>query len=265
MLPPLTHGCIFARFEAKGGLTKISDLYESGGLRLKFPRAAECEAVLMNTAGGVVGGDILDISLKLGAAAKLVFTTASAERIYRTADKAAEININLELDATSYLEWLPQENILYSGAALRRKLNVALEPSSRLMLCETMVFGRTAMGENVTSGFLNDQWRIRLAGKVHFCESLKLDGNIHNALSQKARGSSAKAMTNFLYIAPDAETRYQRALEYFNSSLCEVGVSAFRGMLVVRGLSPDAAQLKECFSGFIENFRDHRLPRLFAA
>jgi urease accessory protein len=261
----LTQGRIYLQLEDCAGVTKIADLLEAGGLRLKFPNSAGCEAVLINTAGGVVGGDILNLGLSLGRGAKLAFTTASAERIYRSLGESARINVHLKLGGAAALEWLPQENILFSGAALERRLEVEMEASSQLTLCETIVFGRTAMGERLTSGFLNDQWRIRRAGKLLFCETLRLSGDIHELLSRKAIGDAARSVTSFVYIAPDAEARYQRTSENFNRAPCEAGVSAFRGMLVARAVSPDAARLKAFFTSFLQEFRGRELPRAFLA
>ena len=42
-----------ARFARVGARTEAADLFETGGLRMRFPNAAgRCEAAIINTAGG---------------------------------------------------------------------------------------------------------------------------------------------------------------------------------------------------------------------
>ena len=53
-----------ATFERTGGRTAPSRLYETGGLRWRFPRSTSpCEVVIVNTGGGVAGGDDFRIEL----------------------------------------------------------------------------------------------------------------------------------------------------------------------------------------------------------
>ena len=63
------------------GITQRKRLHESGGLRMHFPgaRARELEAVLINTAGGIAGGDRFDLDIAAGAQARLAVSSAAAE------------------------------------------------------------------------------------------------------------------------------------------------------------------------------------------
>src|SRR6201995_4290774 len=61
--------------------------HESGSLRGRFPNGGSKtarEPVIVNTAGGMTGGDRFDIDIKVGAGARLAVTTAAAEKIYRS-------------------------------------------------------------------------------------------------------------------------------------------------------------------------------------
>ena len=138
-------GVIDARFARTGRGTQAMNLREAGGYRLKFPKAAGCEAVLINTGGGMTGGDRLDVSLTLDAGAEAVLTTQSAEKVYRSDGSAAEITVAAELGAGARLSWLPQESILFSGSRLRRRLRVAMAEDATHTLAESVVLGRVAV------------------------------------------------------------------------------------------------------------------------
>src|ERR1700758_4873032 len=74
-----------ASFARTGARTEPERLFETGGLRWRFPRSTRpCEAVIVNTGGGVAGGDAYCIELALKDGAEVEATTVAAEKIYRT-------------------------------------------------------------------------------------------------------------------------------------------------------------------------------------
>ena len=167
--PPRASGEIRASFDAHGSRTRIGRLYETGGLRLRFPKSADmCEAVVVNTAGGIVGGDSARLAFEAGAGAHVALTTQSAEKIYRSDGAQARMDVSLTLRENSTLDWLPQEAILFDQAFFTRNLRVDMAASAQLMLCESVVFGRLAMGEQCRRGAFGDRWRIFHGGKLIF-------------------------------------------------------------------------------------------------
>src|ERR1700710_605608 len=79
------------------GVTRRGTLHESGSLRVRFPspEAEGLSGVFVNTAGGIAGGDRFDIGITAGEGARLTLTTAAAEKVYRAADAAAQLDISL--------------------------------------------------------------------------------------------------------------------------------------------------------------------------
>ena len=129
-------GRIALSVKAAGELTRRARVHEEGPLRVRFPtaHAGEAEAVLVNTAGGMAGGDRYALDLDVGAGARLAITTAAAEKVYRTLGPDTTIDVTLSVDAGGELAWLPQETILFDGARLRRSIDVALADGARLLL-----------------------------------------------------------------------------------------------------------------------------------
>src|SRR5205085_9268683 len=118
-------------------------------------------AVLINTAGGVAGGDRFDIAVSAGEGARLILTTAAAEKVYRAPTAPAQLDISLKAASGARLCWLPQETILFDRAKILRRIDIDLAESASLLLCEIVVFGRAAMGERMQQGEFIDRWRLR--------------------------------------------------------------------------------------------------------
>ena len=148
-----------------------------------MPQADALEAVIVNTGGGMAGGDRFAIDLSLGAGASLIAGTAAAEKIYRSTGPDAEMDVTLDVGEGARLAWLPQETILFDRARLSRRIDVDLAESASLLMAEAVVFGRAAMGEAMEQGFFADRWRVRRGGKLVFADSARLDG----AIADKAR------------------------------------------------------------------------------
>ena len=256
-------GRVSACFKASLRGTHVAELYESGGYRLKFPRAEICEAVLVNTGGGMVGGDELSVDLQADHGAELVLTTQSAEKIYRAEGAPAEISICLKLDAHAHIDWIPQETILFSGARLARKFTVEMAHDASLLIFESTVFGRIAMGETMTFGSFRDQWRIRRDHKLIYAEDVKLENNMAAMLARKAIGKGARTVATCLYIAPDAEARLEDVREALRDAACECAASAWNGMVNIRFVSSDPAMLRKSTIAFLTRFRNSELPRVW--
>jgi urease accessory protein len=225
------------------GQTRRARVHEAGSLRVRCPGAPaqELEAVLINTAGGVAGGDRFTLDIAAGEGTRLVVTTAAAEKVYRTLGDDSMVAVKLDVAAGATLAWLPQETILFDRARLSRSIDVALAPDARIVLAEAIVFGRAGMGETVEQGALTDRWRVRRAGKLIYAETVRLDGAIAARLAQAAVAKGGLAVATVL-MAPgdDAAVAAVRAQKFEG----EVGASAWNGMAAVRLCAADAAALR---------------------
>jgi urease accessory protein len=253
-----------AAFALTATRTGLADLYQSGGLRLHCPKVRSgCEAVLINTGGGIAGGDAHRLVFAAARGAQVTLTTQSAERIYRTQDLAAEIDIALSLESGGSVAWLPQETILFDGADLRRQFDVDMAGDARLIALETYVFGRLAMGETRLTGRLHDRWRVRRDGKLIFAEDLRLQGSLSDTLDQAACGNGARAIATLLYVADDAEMKLAQTRERFEAKGCECGTSAWNSMLVTRLLSPSPERLRSSIIALLGVLRGAPAPRVW--
>lgn len=254
------------RFSAKFalGATRRARVHEEGALRLRCPGppADELEAMIVNTAGGMAGGDRFELDLAVEPGARLLVTTAAAEKVYRTLDPPTTIAVNFDVAAGGALTWLPQETILFDRARLRRSIEIDLAPDARLLMAEALVFGRAGMGETLREGHLLDRWRLRRGGHLLHAETLRLDGDVAGTLAQAAVAKGGHAIANVLLIPGDdaiAATVRDAAAQCRG----EVAVSAWNGLAVMRLVAPDGATLRHDLACVLSTLRGGRLPRLW--
>lgn len=238
-------GAVRFDVHARDGVTRRGTLHESGSLRVRFPSPEDdaLSGVFINTAGGVAGGDRFDIDISVAAAARLTLTTAAAEKVYRAPGAAAQLNIALKAGAGAQLSWLPQETILFDRARVQRRFDIELDEAASLLLCEIVVFGRTAMGECMEQGEFVDRWRLRRGGKLVFAETIRLDGNIGAKLARSAVAKAGAAIGTAL-IVPGDEALVERIRQASDSFCGEVGISAWNGFAIARFCAQDAARLR---------------------
>jgi urease accessory protein len=256
-------GRIALAVRAAGSSTQRTHVREEGSLRVRFPNTAPnmLETVLINTAGGMAGGDAYSIKLSLGAGASLLSGTAAAEKIYRSTGPDTTIALAIDAAAGSRCVWLPQESILFDRAKLSRQIDIDLAMDASLVMVEAVVFGRSAMGELVHEGRFIDRWRVRRGGRLIFAESVRLDGEIAAKLAQPAVAASGIAIATALLIPGDEEKA--AAVRGVKAQFTgEVGISVWNGIAVARLCARDGAVLRHDLALLLAAF-GVPLPRLW--
>jgi urease accessory protein len=256
-----------ARFVRRDDSTVLERLYQQGSARMRFPhtRTEKLEAVIINTAGGLTGGDRWDCAIALGDGAKVTLTTPSCERIYRRLAGAATLATELELAPGSALDWLPQETILFDGSALVRDLTVTMAEDASLLAVEPIIFGRAAMGEEVRLLCVSDRWRVRRGGRLIYADRLAIDGTTEAAFGEAAGLAGVRAMATLLLVAPDAADRLEPLRAILPELPARAGASVWDGLLLARIACADGLALRQSLVAMLAILRqDTALPRLWS-
>ena len=269
------------RVSAKGALTtkfgidrtRIDRLFQEGAAKIRVPKthAAALEAVLINTAGGLTGGDRLQWEFAAGPGCGMTLTTQASEKVYRAGTGRAETMIRLIARDDASLSWLPQETILFNASALHRTIEVDASLSARLLMVEPLVFGRTAMGEAVSRCAFHDDWRIRVDGKLVHAESFRAEGEIRETLERRAIADGATALATVLLIAPEIDDEHAQLRTLADrASDCLVGVSALHsngtGKLLARLVASNGYWLRRTLVPLVGILtRGVGLPKIWAS
>jgi urease accessory protein len=250
-----------------GPETVLDELRQVGCLKARFPRrivSGWMDIVMLNTGGGVAGGDRLDVAIGLGADTQATIAAQAAERFYRAlaADAPSRVRTRLTVQAGASLEWLPQETILFDRCALDRRLEVDIAPDACFLGVETVVFGRAAMGERVRQGWLRDLIRVRRGDQLLLHDAIRLDGEIDASLQRAAIGGGANVVATVVYVAPDAGDKLNAVRTAMGPA--EAGASVWNGMLIARILGTGSASVRRTVIAALDVLRDARpLPRVW--
>lgn len=252
------------RIGARGPASRLATLRHQGSAKALLPvtHGPGLHAVLLNTAGGITGGDRFAYDAHAEDDARLTLATQTAERAYRVQPgEIGEVRTTLTIGVGARIDWLAQETILFDRAALSRRLEVDMAPDATLLAVEPLVFGRAAMGETVRDLHFSDQWRIRRGGRLIYADALRLDGDASAILAGPATAAGDLAMASLVLIAPNAETKLDglRALLPPRG-----GASLVRdGVLAARLTAPDGFTLRRHLMPVLEHLNDAPLPKVW--
>jgi urease accessory protein len=248
----------------RGEQTVIDTLYQDGCAKIRLPstHSAALEAVLINTAGGLTGGDHMQWGGAAAPGGRMVLTTQACERIYRSTGAVAKVETRLSVGADAHLDWLPQETILFAASKLDRQIDIDLADGASLTAVEAVLLGRDAMGELAEDAYLRDNWRVRRNGRLIHAEATLLSGqgDERQALSLL---DGARAFATILHIGPLAVRRLEavRALMPVGG---RVAASAIGERLVVRAIAESGLALRRMIVPIIAELSDAgSLPRLW--
>jgi len=190
-----------------GGLTRIERLYQEGAAKIRMPevRSDPLEAILINTAGGLTGGDRIAWEIEAGAGASVSVTTQACEKLYRSRSGEARAAVRLSAAEGARIAWLPQETIAYDRSCFARRLDVDLAEGAEALIVEATLFGRLAMGETVSQALFRDRWRVRQAGRLVHAEAFSIGPDLAATLGRPAAACGGTAVATLLLISPDAE------------------------------------------------------------
>ena len=280
-----TTGALRMGFTQDGTSTRLDVFFQQGAARARLPRVPAGEppeAVLINTAGGLTGGDRMRLEVRLGSNARATLTTQASEKIYRASEGDAVVSNHIVIKAGARLEWLPQETILFDGGRLDRSLEVEVAPDGSALLAEAFIFGRTAMGESVRSGVLRDRWRVRRGGRLVYADGISCEGDIADTLRHPPGLDGGCAFASILLVRPGAEDLLAAARAAIEGATqgfgiapgradptsvhppARAGASAWDGMLSVRIAAVDGAALRGALLPALAALRDGRpLPTVW--
>jgi urease accessory protein len=235
--------------------TYVEDVFERFPIRVMFPRNGHCameEAVLINTAGGIAGGDRLECSVETLPGASIAVTSQAAEKVYRALNEPAHIETKLKARECTRLAWLPQETIIFNWARLHRMTEIELFSGSELLALEWLVLGRAAHGEVVVGGSITDGWRVKKDGRLIWADSFRISDETFTHLYRKALLSNCTTIATLVYFGPDLDRRLEFLREILLSLGCNCAVTLVAGLIVARFAAEQSSDLKLALRSFLK-------------
>jgi urease accessory protein len=228
------------------------------------------EAVLINTSGGIAGGDRLDTAVTALADAHITLTSQAAERIYRALDQPSRISTTLVVANSAKLSWCPQETIVFDRARMKRQTHISVSSGAELLALEWIVLGRAAHGETVVSGEVIDSWRVEKDGRLVWADCLRITGDVFPHVGRNALLADCSAVATLVYFGTDLEKRLECLRDWAASLTCHAAATMVGGLIVVRFAAPAASTLRAGLCSVLQQF-DHafgpgpfRVPKMWS-
>jgi urease accessory protein len=224
-----------------------------------FPQAGPAgieEAVLINTSGGIAGGDRIDTAVTALADTHITLTSQAAERIYRALDLPSRISTTLVVANSAKLSWCPQETIVFDRARMKRQTHISVSSGAELLALEWIVLGRAAHGETVVSGEVIDSWRVEKDGRLVWADCLRITDHVFPHVGRNALLADCSAVATLVYFGTDLEKRLECLRDWAASLRCHAAATMVGGLIVVRFAAPAASTLRAGLCSVLQQF-DH--------
>jgi|SRR5215469_12768303 len=253
--------------------TRIMDIYQKSPMRVLFPRTSGArvdEAVLVNTSGGVAGGDQLHTTVTAMEDASIAITTQAAEKVYRALTESAHILTTLKVRDAAKLAWLPQETIVFNRARVSRETRVEVTSGAELLALEWLVLGRAAHGEKLSAGTVMDRWSVVKEGRLVWADSFRITDQVLPHLSRKALLSDCTAIATLVYFGSEAGARLELVRGLASSLECHCAVTLVGGLMVARFAAQASYNLRTALRNVLRQFGNglaqgpFRVPRMWS-
>ncbi len=230
-----------------------------------FPRVgcAIEEAVLVNTGGGIAGGDRLEFGVTALANASIAVTSQAAEKVYRSLNEPARIATRLQACEAAKLAWLPQETIVFNWGRLSRETEVELSSGAELLALEWLVLGRAAHGEEMVGGHITDSWRVKKDGRLIWADSFRVTDEVFPHVHRKALLSNCKAVATLIYFGPHLDARMEYLRDIAASLECHCAATSVAGLIIVRFAAKASYDLRLALRNFLQQFSRELKPGPF--
>ena len=248
---------------SRDNLPRLVRLYQSGSAKVFLPRGTPNEAVFLNTSGGLTGGDRISFSLALGEGVTFAATTQTAERAYASSSGVAKVGIRLNVGARGRLDWLPQETLLYQRSALQRETRVDLATTATVLLCETVILGRQAMGEVPDDLLFQDRRSVWRDGRLIWSERQRLDPLTLARQGSTAILRQARCFATIALIGQAAVDLAGSLAPDLDAEGCETAVSAWDGRMILRVTAHDNWPFRQHVARLLIRLRGCPLPRVW--
>ncbi|MEM7066913.1 MAG: urease accessory protein UreD [Cyanobacteria bacterium P01_B01_bin.77] len=247
-------GTLALCFGTVNGKTLPTKSYSTAPLRIQrpfYPASApeNCQSVIVHTAGGMVGGDRLQMAITADPDTQILVTTAAAHKVYRSQRDWAKQTIQLTVAPGAYMEWLPQELILFDGGRFQQSVRVELAPGGVWLGWDITRFGRSARGETLRAGQWRSQTEIWQQGKPLWIDRQQLAGGSEVLNSQNGLAGYPVVGT-FLLLGQSISAEHLSQLRNQLNNQWEtgdMGLTQLEQGLVARYRGPSSQKAKQYF------------------
>ena len=233
------------------GQTQLKSSFSRAPFRIQRPFYPEgdkvCHSVIVHTAGGMVGGDRLNLDLDLAPDSHVFLTTSAAGKAYRSDGETCRQTIMMKAQAGAVIEWFPQETILFEDSKFLQTLKVDLEQGAIWAGMDLFRYGRTARGEHFQQGEWRSQTEVWQQGRPLWIDRSVLTGSMSHSTTTL---DNYCVMGSFVVLGqsfePETLTEIRNQLPSERQDY-RLGISRLEHGIICRYLGNSTAQGRDLF------------------
>ena len=242
-------------FELRPDRTVLGRTRRKGPLTVQqpfYPENDVCHVYLLHPPGGIVGGDRLDLDVRLKEKAHAVITTPGAGKFYRSSGKTAILQQTFHLEPGSVLEWFPQETILFNGALAKIQTTVDCAPGSSFFGWDILCLGQPVRDIRFDTGELTSGLSIRINDRPVLLDRLHIKGAQDLDLFPGLCGQPVAAS---FFAGPVDQALYEKVRQKHASDDAFFGITLLDGLLAARYLGKNPNTARRLFTNLWEDLR----------
>ncbi len=140
-----------------------------------YPDNTGCAySYIVNPAGGLAGGDRIEMDITIEDHAHVFITTPSANRVYRSTGDFSSQEVDITLGKGSILEYMPGYAIPFAGSLYRQKTRICMDAGAAAFILDFFTPGRVAMGEYLRFSEYRSVTEIEYSGEPILSERVVL-------------------------------------------------------------------------------------------
>ena len=237
-------------FEKRAARTLLSARRHDGPLVVLKPLYPEgdavCHIIVAHPPGGIAAGDDLQLDARLHVAAHALLTTPGAGKWYRSLGTRARQAVHFDLREGACLEWLPQENIIFSGARAELSTVVRLSGDASYIGWDICCFGRTGAGETFANGSFRGHTFIERDNHPLWFENGRLEGGA-GALQSAVMLAGQTVVGTLMAASGKIDSGVLSACRAFKPAMGDGAVTLLPGLFIGRYLGASSEAAKNYF------------------
>lgn len=251
-------------YQRRGDRTVLARRQHFGPLLVQRPFYPQgegcCHSYLIHPPGGVVGGDLLELDVTVGAQAHALITTPAAGKFYRSGGETATQLQHFKVADGALLEWLPQETILFAGAEVEAVTRVDLTAEAQFVGWEILCLGRPASAEVFDYGSLRQRLEIWREGRPLLLERSRWHGG--GEAQRAAWGLSGKPVFATMVVTGDFSAEIESLREMLADAGGRFALTQLPQLLILRYLGDEAPEARHGFTRVWQQLRPQLAPHL---
>jgi urease accessory protein len=199
---------------------------------------------VVNPTAGFFDGDKLVMDVAVGKGARLVMSTPSSSRVFRTrSGDSAVCEQRFRVEDGGFLEWMPEPFIPHAGASYVQQTEIELQDGAGLFFVDWISPGRVAKGESFEYDSLRWELDLSVSGRLSARERYTMEkGGPEGITAMFSEGHYIS-----IYLAGEMVEKFPESLI---PSLCDadtyIGIGGLeRGVMVVRALCRDSLSARK--------------------